>query len=69
MRSVSLYLSGFYKYIRIIKKDFDVNQSNYPRESCEKTYKANALINIISKEKLVVNRTTRRKNTVAFLTN
>ena len=77
MRSVSFYPFSAYKHNRvidkkicsIIKKDFDANKLNLPRQSYEKTYTANGLIDIVSKKNLEVNGTTHGKNTLAFLTN
>ena len=76
MRSVNLYSSNAYKNVRvinkklcsIIKKDFDVNKLNYPRQFYEKTYKPNGLIDIISKKNLELNKTTHGRNTLAFIT-
>jgi len=76
MRSVSNYPSSAYKNIRIIdnkicsilKKDFDANKLNYPRQFYEKTYKPNGLIDIISKKNLEINGTTHGKNTLAHVT-
>ena len=36
-----------------IKKDFDLNKLNYPRQSYEQTYVPNGLIDIISKKNLI----------------
>ena len=77
MRSVSLYPFSAYKHSRvidkkicsIINKDFDANKLNHPRQSYEKTYTPNGLIDIVSKKNLEVNGTTHGKNTLAFLTN
>ncbi len=77
MRSVSNYPSSAYKNVRIIdnkicsiiKKDFDANKLNYPRQFYEKTFKPNGLIDIISKKNLEVNGTTYSNNTLAFVTN
>ena len=76
MRSVNLYSSNAYKNVRvinkkicsIIKKDFDANKLNYPRQFYEKTFKPNGLIDIISKKNLELNKTTHSRNTLAFIT-
>ncbi len=76
MRSVNLISSNAYKSVRvinkklcsIIKKDFDVNKLNYPRQFYEKTFKPNGLIDIISKKNLEVCKTTHGQNTLAFIT-
>jgi CMP-N-acetylneuraminic acid synthetase len=76
MRSVNLYSPNAYKNVRvinnklcsIIKKDFDVNKLNYPRQFYEKTFKPNGLIDIISKKNLELNKTTHGRNTLAFIT-
>ena len=76
MRSVSLYPSSAYKNVRIInkkicsivKKDFDVNKLNQPRQNYQKTYKPNGLIDIISKRNLLIYKKTHGKNTLAFKT-
>lgn len=77
MRSVSNYPSSAYKNVRIvnnkicsiIKKDFDVNKLNFPRQTYEKTFKPNGLIDIISKKNLELNGATHSNNTLAFVTN
>ena len=76
MRSVSFYPSSAYKNVRIInnkicsiiKKDFDANKLNQPRQNYEKTYKPNGLIDIISKKNLLIHKKTHGKNTIAFKT-
>ena len=76
MRSVNIYPPNAYKNARvinkkicsIIKKDFDANKLNYPRQFYEKTYKPNGLIDIISKKNLEINKTTHGCNTLAFIT-
>ena len=58
MRSVSKMAQPAYKMARVIdgklcsilKKDFDLNKLNYPRQSYEQTYVPNGLIDIISKK-------------------
>tara|TARA_B100000989_G_scaffold81467_3_gene58187 strand:- start:5342 stop:6091 length:750 start_codon:yes stop_codon:yes gene_type:complete len=76
MRSVSIYQSSAYKNVRIIKnkicsiikKDFDVNKLNLPRQYYEKTYKPNGLIDIVNKKNLLLNNKTHGENTLAFVT-
>ena len=76
MRSVNLYSPNAYKNVRvinkklcsIIKKDFDVNKLNYPRQFYEKTFKPNGLSDIIRKKNLELNKTTHGRNTLAFIT-
>ena len=76
MRSVSKMAQPAYKMARVIdgklcsilKKDFDLNKLNYPRQSYEQTYVPNGLIDIISKKNLIVNKTTHHQKTLAFIT-
>ena len=50
-----------------LKKDFDLNKLNKPRQAYEKTYIPNGLIDIISKKNLELNKTTHGKKTIPFL--
>lgn len=76
MRSVSKMTQPAYKMARVIngrlcsilKRDFDLNKLNFPRQSYEQTYVPNGLIDIISKKNLIINKTTHKKKTLAFIT-
>lgn len=76
MRSVTKMAQPAYKMARVIdkrlcsilKKDFDLNKLNFPRQTYEQTYIPNGLIDIISKKNLIANKATHHKNTLAFIT-
>jgi CMP-N,N'-diacetyllegionaminic acid synthase len=77
MRSVSLFEPNAYKMCRVIngkicsilRKDFDANKINYPRQFYDKTYKPNGIIDIVSLKNLEKNQTIYNNKTLAFITN
>ena len=77
MRSVSEMSQPSYKTMRIIdnklcsiiKKDFDHNKLNKPRQSYTKTFIPNGLIDILSTEFLIKNKKTHGKSVMPYITN
>ena len=77
MRSVSEQSQTAYRNLRIvdgklcsiIKKDFDLNKLNMPRQLYPKTYSANGLIDIISTKLFLKNKTTHGKKVLPFVVN
>ena len=77
MRSVSEMPQPSYKTMRIIdgklcsiiKKDFDLNKLNMPRQSYQKTYIPNGLIDIFSTKSFLKNKSTHGKKVLPFIVN
>ncbi len=77
MRSVSEMTNPSYKTVRIVnkklcsilKKDFDLNKLNGPRQSYEKTYVPNGLIDIIDAKCFLKRNTTHGKKVMPFIVN
>ena len=77
MRSVSEMSQPSYKMMRIIngklcsilKKDFNLNKLNMPRQLYEKTYIPNGLIDIISSKSFLKNKSTHGKRVIPFVVN
>jgi len=77
MRSVSEMSQPSYKTMRIInnklcsiiKKDFDLNKLNKPRQSYTKTYIPNGLIDILNTKFLIENKKTHGKSVIPYITN
>ena len=77
MRSVEEMSQTSYRNMRIIdgklcsimKKDFDLNKLNMPRQANPKTYIANGLIDIISTKSFLKNKTTHGKKVLPFVVN
>ena len=75
MRSVSEMPQPSYKTMRIIdgklcsiiKKDFDLNKLNMPRQSYQKTYIPNGLIDIFSTKSFLKNKSTHGKKVLPFI--
>ena len=75
MRSVSEMSQPSYKTMRIIdgklcsiiKKDFDLNKLNMPRQLYQKTYIPNGLIDIFSTKSFLKNKSTHGKKVLPFI--
>ena len=77
MRSVSEMSQPSYKTMRIVnnklcsilKKDFDLNKLNFPRQSYQKTYMPNGLVDILDTNFLIKNKKTHGKEVLPFVVN